>query len=204
METVAVLDFETTGLSPQYGDRATEIAIALVQAGVVVDRFQSLMNSGCRIPAEITQLTGITNAMVAAAPPAATVMREAARFVGKLPLVAHNASFDKKFWISELERLSIVPSSSFACTMLLSRRLYPNASNHQLSTLVRLLGLPPAVRAHRAMADTEMASHLWCRIQKDVSDTYGIQVVTHTLLMRVQRTPRLKMPALLQSCAQAV
>ncbi len=203
METVAVIDFETTGLSPQYGDRATEIAIALVQDGVVVDRFQSLMNSGRRIPADITQLTGITNAMVATAPPAATVMQNAALFVGQLPLVAHNASFDKKFWVSELERLSIVPTHSFACTMLLSRRLYPHASNHQLSTLVRLLGLPPAARAHRAMADTEMASHLWCRIQKDVSDTYGVQVVTHTLLTRVQRTSRVKMPALLQSFAQS-
>jgi DNA polymerase-3 subunit epsilon len=72
METVAVLDFETTGLSPQYGDRATEIAIALVRDGQVIDRFQSLMNAGRRIPLEITQLTGISNAMIRDCPLAPT------------------------------------------------------------------------------------------------------------------------------------
>ena len=165
IETVAVLDFETTGLSPNYGDRATEIAIALVRDGQVVDRFQSLMNAGRRIPAEVTQLTGITNAMIAAAPPVAKVMRDAAKFVGTTPVVAHNASFDKKFWEAELAYLSMPTASVFACTMLLSRRLYPNASNHRLSTLVQLLGLPKSGRAHRAMVDAEMTSHLWCRIQ---------------------------------------
>ena len=203
-ETVAVLDFETTGLSPNYGDRATEIAIALVRDGQVVDRFQSLMNAGRRIPAEVTQLTGITNAMIAAAPPVAKVMRDAAKFVGSTPVVAHNASFDKKFWEAELAYLSMPTASVFACTMLLSRRLYPNASNHRLSTLVQLLGLPKSGRAHRAMVDAEMTSHLWCRIQRDVSETYGIQSVSHELLTRVQKVTRLKMPTLLHGCAKRV
>ena len=86
------------------GDRATEVAIVMMEGGRVVDRFQSLMNAGVRIPAFITQLTGITNAMVAAAPPAAQVMAEAGRFVGEVPMVAHNASFDRKFWVEELAR----------------------------------------------------------------------------------------------------
>lgn len=197
-ETVAVLDFETTGLSPNYGDRATEIAIALVRNGQVIDRFQSLMNAGCRIPAEVTQLTGITHAMIRAAPPVAQVMHEAARFVGKTPVVAHNASFDKKFWEAELGRLSIPSTSVFACTMLLSRRLYPGADNHRLTTLVQMLGLPQAARAHRAMADVEMACHLWCRIQQDVTRIYGIEPVSHALLTRAQRTARVKLPVLLQ------
>jgi len=67
METVAVLDFETTGLSPSGEDRATEIAITLVREGQVVDQFQSLMSAGPRIPADVTQLTGITNEMIASA-----------------------------------------------------------------------------------------------------------------------------------------
>ena len=70
MSTIAVIDFETTGVSPEQGARATEVAIVLLEQGRVVDRFQSLMNAGVRIPSFITQLTGITNAMVAAAPPA--------------------------------------------------------------------------------------------------------------------------------------
>ena len=79
MSCIAVIDFETTGLSPAMGDRATEIAIVLVEeaSGKVVDRFQSLMNAGRYIPSFIESLTGISNAMVAAAPAADTVMREA-------------------------------------------------------------------------------------------------------------------------------
>lgn len=203
METVAVLDFETTGLSPDWGDRATEIAITLVRDGQVIDKFQSLMNAGRRIPFEVTQLTGITNDMIAAAPPVAKVMREASTFVGKMPLVAHNASFDKKFWDSELKKLSISSENMFACTLLLSRRLYPNAQNHRLSTLVDFLELPRSGRAHRAMVDTEMASHLWLRIQQDVCTKYGIQPVTHELLTRVQKVARAKVPTLLQACAGA-
>jgi DNA polymerase-3 subunit epsilon len=199
VETVAVLDFETTGLSPGWGDRATEIAITTVRDGCVVDRFQSLMNAGRRIPADVTRLTGITNEMIASAPPVSKVMREAARFVGRNPVVAHNASFDRKFWEAELAHLSIQPASAFACTMLLSRRVYPKSPNHQLSTLAQLLGLPKSGRAHRAMVDAEMASHLWCRIQSDIAKTYGIRAVNHGLLTRVQCTSRVQVPTLLRS-----
>ena len=201
METVAVLDFETTGLSPQWGDRATEIAITLVREGQVVDRFQSLMNAGRRIPADITHLTGITNGMIATAPSAAKVMRDAARFVGNTPLVAHNASFDQKFWATELARVSLKSASAFACTLLLARRIYPESPNYRLSTLVQLLRLPQAGRAHRAMVDAEMAGVLWCRIQTDILETYDLRFVNHQLLTRVQRVSRAQVPMLLRACA---
>ncbi len=203
METVAVLDFETTGLSPAYGDRATEIAITLVRNGQVIDRYQSLMNAGRRIPAEVTQLTGITNAMISAAPSAEKVMGDAAKFVGALPVVAHNASFDKKFWDAELAFLSIPAASKFACTMLLSRRIYPQSQNHRLSTLVHMLGLPSTGRAHRAMVDAEMTSHLWCRILHDVSAMYRLPTVTHEELMQAQKVPRAKLASVFSSSSQS-
>ncbi len=197
METVAVLDFETTGLSPACGDRPTEIAVVLVREGQIVDRFQSLMNPGRRIPFEVTALTGITNDMVARAAPVARVMREAARFVGPRPIVAHNAAFDSRFWKAELDHLSMPTGLPFACTMLLSRRLYPGFPNHRLGTLVDMLALPTAGRAHRAMADAEMTSHLWCRITDDVVERYGVVAVGHDMLTRVQRAPRHRVPDLL-------
>lgn len=197
METVAVLDFETTGLSPACGDRPTEIAIVLVRDGRIVDRFQSLMNPGRWIPYEVTSLTGITNDMVAEAPPVAKVMREAARFVGAIPIVAHNASFDSRFWKAELDHLSLPAGLPFACTMLLSRRLYPRLPNHRLGTLVDLLHLPKAARAHRALADAEMTSHLWCRITRDVMDIHGIGNASHDMLTRVQRASRDRLPDVL-------
>jgi DNA polymerase III subunit epsilon len=132
MTRIAVIDFETTGLSPTMGDRATEVAIVLVEDGQVVDRFQSLMNAGLHIPAFITSLTGITNAMVAAAPAAESVMRDASRFVGDAPMVAHNASFDRRFWQAELTRAGETATQPFACTMLVARGLYPQAPSHKL------------------------------------------------------------------------
>jgi DNA polymerase-3 subunit epsilon len=203
METVAVLDFETTGMSPRLGDRPTEIAVALVCDGRIVDRYQSLMNPQRRIPAEITALTGISNAMVAGAPPVAVVMREAARFVAQRPIVAHNAAFDQRFWDAELERLDIASAGAFACTLLLSRRLYPQFPNHKLSTVVRALALPVPGRAHRAMVDAEMTSHLWCRLLADVRGAFGAAAVSHALLARAQRSPRTHFPRILGTAGAA-
>ena len=104
MNPVVVIDFETTGLSPDDGDRATEIAAVLIRDGCIVDRYQSLMNAGRRIPSFIEHLTGSSNAMVRDAPPAGQVMAEVADFVGDYPLVAHNASFDRKFWSTSVAK----------------------------------------------------------------------------------------------------
>lgn len=190
MSSIAVIDFETTGISPNMGDRATEVAIVMLEDGRVVDRYQSLMNAGVRVNSFITQLTGITNEMVQAAPPAEQVMREAARFVGDRPMVAHNAAFDKKFWQAELTRCGLDGSHDFACTLLLSRRLYPQALNHKLGTLAALHCLPSSGRAHRALADAEMAAALLAQMQRDLKIRYGCSQTDHALLMGLQRTSR--------------
>jgi len=203
MPPIAVIDFETTGLSPDYGDRATEVAIVLVEGGRVVDRFQSLMNAGVRIPSFITQLTGISNAMVASAPDAARVMTEASRFVGNAPLVAHNASFDRKFWVGELARLGLPAPQPFACTMLVSRRLYPQAPNHKLGSLVDYHRLPRAGAAHRALADAEMAAELLGQIQQDLRTRHGVANPSHALLMVLQRCAKSAVSALMARYANA-
>lgn len=203
MSAFAVIDFETTGMSPDLGDRATEVAIVMVDGGRVVDRFQSLMNAGVRIPSFITQLTGISNAMVASAPDAAEVMAEASRFVGTTPLVAHNAAFDRKFWTAELARLDLPALQPFACTLLVSRRLYPQAPNHKLGSLVDYHHLPRTGVAHRALADAEMAAALLDRILHDLRARYGVARPDHALLMTLQRTGKAAVPGLLARLAQA-
>ena len=203
MTPIAVIDFETTGIAPDHGDRATEVAIVLVAGGRVVDRFQSLMNAGVRIPAFITGLTGISNAMVAAAPDAATVMAAASRFVGSAPMVAHNASFDRRFWVGELARLGLPAPQPFACTMLVSRRLYPEAPNHKLGSLVDYHHLPRAGRAHRALADAEMAASLLGQIQHDLRSRHGVPRPDHALLMALQRCARPALRALVAQYAGA-
>lgn len=204
---IAVIDFETTGLSPTMGDRATEVAIVLLRSGQVVGRFQSLMNAGVRIPPFIESFTGITNAMVAAAPPAAHVMAEAARFVGRAPLVAHNAAFDRRFWQAELARLgdAAPPAADapFACTLLLARRLYPQAPSHKLGAMAAMHGLAPTGRAHRALADAEMAAALLARIQADLCERFGLPHAGHALLMQAQACQRQALPVVMRRAVQA-
>lgn len=193
---IAIIDFETTGLSPSMGDRATEVAIVLLEGETVVGRFQSLMNAGVRINAFIESYTGITNEMIEEAPPASEVMAEAARFVGDAPMVAHNASFDRRFWEAELERLGpdAPASNPFACTLLLSRRLYPEARSFRLGSLAAFHDLEFSSRAHRAMADAEVAAALLKRIRRDLERRYDVPDPSHDLLVHVGKAPKAKMP----------
>ena len=203
MSITAVIDFETTGISPACGDRASEVAIVLLEGGQVVDRFQSLMNAGVRIPGFITQLTGITNAMVASAPEAAQVMGEASRFVGNAPLVAHNAAFDRRFWQAELARAGLDAPQPFICTLLLSRRLYPQAPNHKLGSLVDYHRLPRTGQAHRALADAEMAAGLLGQIQHDLRTRHRVAQPDHALLMALQRCAKSAVGTLMARYASA-
>lgn len=198
MSTLAVIDFETSGLMPEAGGRATEVAVVLLEQGRVVDRFQSLMNAGVWVPPFITQLTGISNDMVRAAPPAAQVMADAARFVGDTPLVAHNASFDRKFWQAELARVNLPAAQPFACTVLLSRRLYPDAPNHKLGTLADWFQLPRTGRAHRALADAEVTAELLARILHDLRVRHHIPDPDHPFLITLQRSTKPALQRLLK------
>nr|WP_295786800.1 3'-5' exonuclease [Rhodoferax sp.] len=190
MTRIAVIDFETTGLSPAMGDRATEIAIVMLEGGEVVERFQSLMNAGVRISSFIESFTGISNDMVAAAPPAAEVMAAASRFVGDAPMVAHNASFDRRYWTAELARLDLRAPQPFACTVLLSRRLYPEVRSHSLGAMAAFHRLPSAGRAHRALADAEVTAALLARIQTDLCKRFDLPEALHPLLMKIQSSPK--------------
>ncbi|CAM3896166.1 PolC-type DNA polymerase III [Roseateles saccharophilus] len=178
METIAVIDFETTGLAPTGGGRATEIAAVLVSGGQVVDRFSSLMRTGAWVPPQIQALTGISNEMLAGAPDAADVMCELARFTAGCPLVAHNAGFDRGFWQAEMRRAGLAPDPAhdFACTVLLTRRLWPEASSHSLGEQVRFHGLSYSGRAHRALADALVTAELLLKVQDEIARRFALDL----------------------------
>ncbi|MET1080584.1 MAG: 3'-5' exonuclease [Pseudomonas sp.] len=192
MERIAVIDFETTGLSPGQNARATEIAAVILENGRIVARYQSLMNAGVTVPPFIEQLTGISTRMVRAAPPAAEVMAAVADFVGDTPLLAHNASFDQKFWDAELARIRRTRLQPFACSLLLARRLLPEAPNHKLGTLNTWARLPVTGQAHRAMADAEMAANLTGYLAALLRERHGLRQLSHGLLCRLQKIPAAK------------
>ncbi|MBF0160082.1 MAG: 3'-5' exonuclease, partial [Magnetococcales bacterium] len=149
-------------------------------------------NAGEWVPYFITELTGITNAMVRRAPPVARVMNEVADFVGDLPLVAHNASFDRKFWDAELAMIGRArqQGQEFACSMLAARRVYPNAPNHQLGTLASFCQLPAAGQAHRALADATVTSTLLLHMEAELIARFQISQLSHGLLRALQRAKK--------------
>ncbi|WP_271410622.1 3'-5' exonuclease [Pseudomonas sp. Q1-7] len=198
MDPIAVIDFETTGVSPSDRCRATEIGIVILENGRIVDRYQSLMNAGLPVPPFIQGLTGISTAMLRNAPPVEQVMGEAADFVGELPLLAHNAAFDQKFWDFELARIGRTRRQAFACSLLLSRRLLPEAPSHKLGNLNSWAHLPDTGKAHRALADAEMAANLALHLAGRLRDRYGVQDVSHPLLCRLQKLAVAKIPEMLR------
>nr|WP_153921450.1 3'-5' exonuclease [Pseudomonas sp. JG-B] len=198
VDPIAVIDFETTGITPGNDCRATEIGVVILEGGRIVDRYQSLMNAGVPIPPFIQGLTGITNAMVREAPPAEQVMGEAADFIGDLPLLAHNASFDQKFWDFELARIGRSRRQAFACSLLLARRLLPEAPNHKLGTLNAWANLPDTGKAHRALADAEMAANLTLHLAGRLREKHGINAVSHQLFCSLQKVPAAKIPEALR------
>lgn len=197
-DTVVVLDFETTGLSPTGGDRAIEIGAVRIEKGKIRERYQSLMNPGQRVPSFIEEYTGISNAMLKTAPPCKSVIAEFSDFVEDFDMVAHNASFDSRFLSAECKRIKRNPSGEFACSMLTSRRLYPDAPNHKLGTLVDYHQLPTDGTFHRALADAEMTAHLWLKMLLDLKDNYQLKQIPFTLMQDIGKIPKAKIDRFLK------
>lgn len=153
------------------------------------------MNPGVHIPYDIQALTGITNAMVQKAASIGNVMKQAAEFVGSHPLVAHNAAFDQKFWDAELERIHLPRHQKFTCSLLLSRRIFPDAPNHRLGTLVRTFRLPDTGRSHRALADAESTAYLLLHLQNELMRRFKLSAVSHDLLLAIQSKSRHQLEA---------
>ncbi len=186
-DTVVVLDFETTGLSPNYGDRVIEIGAVRVEQGQIVDCFQQLMNPGFRINSFIEQYTGITNHMLQNAPSCAEVMAQFADFLGNDNLVAHNASFDRRFLDAELSLIKRPYAGAFVCSMLVARRVYQKAPNHKLGSLVAYKDIPTDGVFHRALADSEMTAKLWLKMLDDIALQYDISPVSFQLMQQLSR-----------------
>lgn len=192
-ERFAVVDFETTGLSITQGAMPLEVGIVLLEAGEVVARYQSLMNPQTRIPWEVQQLTGITPSMVKDAPSVKVVMAEAFRFTAGLPLVAHNAAFDQRFWRLSQSLCGVREENDFLCTLLLSRRLLPEQASFKLAQLAQQLDLPAAGRYHRALADAEVTAHLLQYLQGTLHTQFSLPVVGEAVLRKVQGGSRHKL-----------
>jgi DNA polymerase-3 subunit epsilon len=199
---IVMLDFETTGLSPEMGDRITEVAALRIVGGEIRERYVSLVNCGVRIPSFITGLTGITQEMVDTAPPSQKVVAELLDFIGGDVLSAHNASFDEKFLKAEGWRIGRPTGHcGLVCSLKLSRRLFPGLPSYKLGNLSSRLGIAFRGSAHRAEADAEVAAHVLLHAARHLGSNHGLQQVAPDLLVSVNKLAAAKVPVFLDKYA---
>lgn len=167
MTALAFVDLETTGATAT-SDRITEIGIVEVDADGTVREWQQLVNPGTRISPFIENLTGISNAMVATAPPFAEVAEEVLRRLRGRLFIAHNARFDYGFLKNEFKRTGVDFRAPVLCTVKLSRTLYPEFKRHSLDSLIERHRLIANGR-HRALADAQLIHQFWQKIHVDRS-----------------------------------
>ena len=135
--------------------------------------------------------------MLRRAPASDEVMRHFAEFIGSHNLVAHNASFDLRFLRAELQRVRRRADHHVGCSMLAARRLYQDAPNHKLGTLVKHLALPTRGTYHRALADAEMTAHLWKHMLSALASS-GVPDVSFANMLRICRTSKSDTAALIR------
>ena len=153
--TFCVVDLETTGGSAVAGSMITEVGAVKVRGGEVLGEFQTLVNPSAAIPPFIAVLTGITDRMVADAPPIEQVLPQFLEFAAGCVLVAHNAPFDVGFLRHfATEQGRPWPRFEVLDTAVLARRVVTRdeTPNCKLASLARLFG-STTVPNHRALED---------------------------------------------------
>jgi len=149
-----IVDVETTGWTPGEA-RITEIGAVKISGGHQLGQFSSLVNPGGAIPEQVVALTGISDAMVAAAPPLAEVLPAFLAFARGCVLTAHNAPFDVGFLTAACQACELPwPDFPVVDTVELARWVLgeDEVPNCKLSTLAAFFGARTTPR-HRALAD---------------------------------------------------
>jgi DNA polymerase III epsilon subunit family exonuclease len=160
----AVVDVETTGMRAGYGDRITEIAVAVVHGTRREIVFESLVNPERPIPRAICAVTNITNEMVLHAPRFSEVAERLLAALAGRVFVAHNARFDWNFVSAELRRSrDLTLDGTRFCTVRLARRLVKGVRSCGLDSLCRFFGFHNEAR-HRAAGDARVTAELLCRL----------------------------------------
>ena len=159
-DTFVVFDLETTGLMPQ-DDAITEFGAVLVENGEITQSYDAFANPGRHIPEKVTELTGITDEMVADAPGQEESLRAFLEFAAGRVLVAHNGhSFDVRFLSAAAKRYGIAFEPTYLDTLPLAQALYLGLHNYKLDTIGKHLEIPP-FNHHRACDDARALAQIF-------------------------------------------
>lgn len=177
-----VIDIETTGLDFEYS-KIIEIAAIRYVDGIKTDSFSTLvqptpyygMENGevelKYISEFITDLTGITNDMLKAAPPESEVIFKFIDFIGDATLVGHNVRFDINFLYDAAQRFQLVLKNNYIDTLRIARKLYPDMKHHRLSDIAQKLNIPAP--EHRALSDVLTTAQCFSKMVQIIDQNQG-------------------------------
>lgn len=173
LETVewVIFDFETTGFNSNQ-DEIIEIGAVKISGGQIIDQFSTFINPGKVIPAEITELTGISQDMVSEAPRLAEIFPEFIKFIQGSVLVAHNATFDWRFLqaaVTKIGDLGLTKEIPILDTLNLSRALLAELKNHKLNTVAEHLEVS-LKNHHRALDDATATGQILLKLLEMVAE----------------------------------
>jgi DNA polymerase III subunit epsilon len=183
-----VFDLETTGSSARKGGAITELGALKLLRGEVVEEFSALVNPGRRIEPFVTRLTGITDRMVAKAPPVSEVMPRFEAFIEGSVLVGHNVHFDCSFVTTA--RSGVPLPNLVLDTLRLARCLVPGLRRYRLSSLTSHFGVR-AMPNHRALSDAAATAGVFLKLLKLLRSA-GVQSVGEAATLRGGRQGRVK------------
>lgn len=155
----AIIDIETTGLSPN-SEKITEIAIIIHDGKKVLNEFSTLINPERKIPYRITQITGINNKMVENAPKFYEVAKQIVELTENKIIVGHNVRFDYGFIRNEFKSLGYEYKKPTLDTIKLARKLIPGKPSYGLGKLCQALEIENPDR-HRALGDASATTTLF-------------------------------------------
>lgn len=199
-----VVDVETTGLSPAFGDRVCELAIVHTQGNQERSTFTTLINPGRPISPGAAAVNGITPEMLADAPTFQDVAPQVVRHLTNRVFVAHNAPFDLGFLATEFQRLGVLLPFTHVIDTLTLARLYYTFAGNSLGAIAERLHIP-YLRRHRALDDARVT---WQVLAFFLHDLARRQIATAEGLMtpvaQMLSTPSEEVPPLPQILTDAL
>lgn len=190
----AIIDVETTGGVAKY-ERITEIAIVVHDGDKVVHTFSTLLNPERSIPRQITQITGITDQMVARAPKFFEVAKQIVQLTEGMIFVAHNVNFDYSFVREEFARLGYDFQRRQLCTVRLSRKVFPGLASYSLSNLKNHFQIY-AEKSHRALDDTLATTRLFEKILAEQEGKQSIRTLVNLGVKETKLPPNITLERL--------
>lgn len=171
----SVVDIETTG-GRKGGNAITEIAVVHVRDGEIISQWSSLVNPQRHVPAHITRLTGIDNAMVAEAPTFSEIADELEQQLKGTIFVAHNVGFDYGFIKAAYESINRTFRKPKFCTVANSRKTFPGLKSYSLGALAEYFDIDLNGH-HRALNDAIATAHLLRLIQETRANNSNVESV---------------------------